>query len=216
MSTSLGFLASEALAALISARVPALADKVAAVQEPPTAEKGYPAAAVQYDGVAAVTAHSDIEVEDADGVPIILDDGRAFMDVGSVGARARIWVAARTPAQRERLQTQIVRLFFGDEFAPTRCQLTIEHFEVDGFTTPTAWPVCFFLRSTEWTEELVFSERRWAFLSLEVDIPIFILREEAWRVTEMTLALTATTGNQPAAAAELAFIDEDGGATAAP
>lgn len=191
MSESIVILAAQALAAVIAAGVPDLVGKISVVQEAPTAEKGYPLAAVMPEPTFRLDAAHDLEVRDADGRAIILDDGRAFMSAGSIETSARIWLAARSPAQREKLQARILRLFFGDEMAPTRLTVTLSGYEVDGFAAPATWPVSYFVDDGEWQDEMAFSERRWVVLRASVSIPILLLRDESWRIDEMLLAIAA-------------------------
>lgn len=216
MTASITVLVAEALGALIADRVAALTGKVAVVQAPPTADRGYPAAAVMPEPTFRFDVEHDVEVRDADGA-VMTGDGRALVTVGALRTSLRIWLAARTPAQRESLEVAVTRLFFGDELAPTRLELALSGFEVDGFTPPVTWPVYCFVEDGEWQDELVFSERRWAFLRCSVDVPILILRDDVWRVSQMRAALAAGTQvTPPAVAFEESLVGADGSTSPAP
>lgn len=208
--------AAQELGNLIGQRVDVLAGKVAVVQDAPTAEKGYPAAAVMPEPAFRFDVEHDTEVR-VDGAAVMTGDGRALMSVGALRCGLRIWIASRTPAQRERLTRAITRLFFDDELAPSRLALDLAGFEVDGFTPPASWPVYCFAADGEWRDELVFSERRWVFLRLSVDVPILILRDDVWRVSQMVAALTAGTAvTPPAATFEESLVAADGSTSPAP
>lgn len=172
---------------------------ISTVQAPPEEASVYPALALLPERFRLV-AHGDEEVVDDDGDPIMTNATTAVMEVGSLRGTVRLWLATRLTAERARLEEKVVSAFFQDDLAPSRLLVTLENVEVLGVATGADWPVAFMIDTTEWREELVFSERRWSFIQLNVDIPVLILRKDAALVTTLVAALTTditTTVDDP-------------------
>jgi hypothetical protein len=187
--------ACQALCDTLLAAIPEL-KAAAPTQEVPDVPAQYPAVAVLPD-------HFDIEtwpegeVEDADGVPIVLDGHLALMECGSRTGSVRIFVAARNPAERSRIEDKIYRAFLDDDAATGRLLVTLASVEVEERTTGATWPVAFVLDGEDWAEEMAFSEKRWTYLRAFVDVPIFVLRPNAWPVTQATVELQAQPATVP-------------------
>lgn len=177
-----------AVGEVFRAAAPELAD-IQTVQAPPEHAAVYPALAILPERF-MLSTWPDEEVLDADDAPIVLDDTNALMEVGSLRGTVRLWLAARSPAERARIEEKLAAAFFDDDLANGRLMVTLDNVEVLGVATGASWPVAFFLDSTEWREELVFSERRWSFLQVDVDIPVLIFRKDAALVTTLVAALT--------------------------
>jgi hypothetical protein len=180
--------ACEAAAVVFRAAAPALTD-VATVQAPPEAAATYPAMAILPERF-TLEVCADEEVLDDDGEPIVLGGTNALMEVASLRGSVRLWLAARNPAERARLEERITAAFFDDGFAPGRLLVELDNVEVLDVATGASWPVAFQLRTSEWREEMVFSERRWAFLQVDVDVPVLVFRKDAALVTTLVAALT--------------------------
>jgi hypothetical protein len=210
--------ACELLADALRAAAPELT-AVEVVQAPPDGAATYPAAAILPERF-KLEAQGDEEVTDEDGDPIMVDATTALMEVGSLRGTARLWVAARYPAQRALLEEKLRAAFFDDDLAPSRLLVTLENVEVLGVATGASWPVAFLLDTSEWRDEMVFSERRWSFIQLRVDVPVLIHRRNAALVTQLIAALTTdlnTTVDDPADVAvppltnlELVTVADDG------
>jgi hypothetical protein len=210
--------ACDLLGDALRAAVPEL-QTVQTVQAPPDGSAVYPAAAILPERF-RLEAMGDEEVLDEDDDPIMMDGTTALMEVGSLQGTARLWLAARYPAQRALLEEKIRAAFFQDGLAPSRLLVELENVEVLGVATGATWPVAFLLDTSEWREELVFSERRWSFIQLRVDVPVLVPRRNAAIVTSLIVALTTdlnTTVDDPADVAsppltdiELVSVADDG------
>jgi hypothetical protein len=186
--------ALEAAAVAFRDAAPSLTD-VQVTHAPPDQSATYPVLALLPERF-VLEPHHDDEVLDDDGEPVMADATTALMEVGTLRGTVRLWLAARTMPERARLEERIVAAFFADGLAPGRLQVTLDNVEVLGVATGASWPVAFFLENSEWREELVFSERRWSFLQVDVDIPVLVLRKDAAIVTTLVAALTTDLATQ--------------------
>lgn len=182
-------LACNALAAKLEATNPTLVGRVKVLQQPPDTIADYPVVVLMPERFTFVGLPDD-EARDVNGAPIMVDTERALMHVGELRGSIRIWLASRTPGQRESLEEAVLSAFYDDGLAPGRCLATISNLEIGGFATTYDTDVAFLLSSEDFREELVFSEKRWVFTQVDVDLPILALRREAWVVNQMVIALT--------------------------
>lgn len=175
----------------------------AEVQAPPSEDVIYPAIAILPEKFKLTTQVAE-QVLNPDGTPTILGGQRGIFECGALRGSVRIWAGARLPAQREQLEDKIRKAFFQDDLALGRLMVSLDDIEVDGERTGASWPVAYFLDDEEWHEEMVFSEKRWSFMHVLVDVPILIARDEAWQVTEMVVALTRDVSTVIATPADVA------------
>jgi hypothetical protein len=193
-------LALEQVAASLRAACPSLASARVESAPPDTASE-YPAIALVPDRF-VVDPGSDDEILEEDGVHQVAPGGRPLASVGALRGSCRLFVAARLPAQRGVLEDQLTTAFFQDDTAPSRLMATLSNVEVGGIATGVDWNVAVFVADDEWRDEMAFSERRWAYRKLDVDVPILVLRSAVTQalVTQMVATLTAdleTTVDDP-------------------
>jgi hypothetical protein len=204
-------LACEALAVKLAASHATLTSRVSVLQQAPDKVADYPAVVVMPMGRFKVIGLQDDEALDADGDPIMGDDTRALMHVGEIRGSVRIWLASRTPAQREVLEDAILSVFTDDGMAAGRCLATLADLTVGGIATGYDTPIAFLVDSLEFHEEMVFSEKRWVFTEVDVDLPILALRRSAALVEQLVLALTSdleTDVSEPGDLATLANLEQ--------
>jgi len=183
-------LAMTAAGEVLRAAAPAIRS-VKITRTPPDQPAEYPAIALMPEGRFKIDTHGDIEVLDASDDPVIIDGSRAVMEVGTLSGTVLLWLSARLEGQRETIADDLIAAFCGDDLANGRLLVELPNVEVSGHATGAAWPFAFFLDDSEWRDEMVFSERRWIFMRLAVDVPILVLRENAALVTTMIAALTS-------------------------
>lgn len=201
--------AAAALAAAIAAEVPELAGKIEVTDAPPSQAAQYPAAAIEMGRFTFEAGTMDV-VDDASGAPV-MNGVDALAEGGVVRGSLRIWLATRLPPQREQLEEAIQRAFIADDLAPGRLAVTLSNVQVGDFATGVDWPLAFFCEDSEWNEELVFSEKRWVFLTIEVDLPILVLLKNVPKVTTLIAQITtdlATTVDDPSDVATLIGLDQ--------
>lgn len=197
------FRAAEALATALALQA-ALTGKVKALQQPPDRLADYPALAVLPQRFLA-TWWTEEDVPDANGDPIFLGTGgsQAVMEIGCLSGSVQLWIGAVYPIEREDLEDAVYTAFGQESLAPGRLLVTLTNVVVGGLATGADWPVAFLHEDSEWREELAFSEQRLSFLDVQVDLPIFILRENAWRVDQYVLAITRDLATPVTAPADL-------------
>ncbi len=179
--------AAKALADHLSHVVPALAGKTSAVQAAPDGISSYPTLAVLPEAFRADWHSSIAELLDAAGEPIG-DDAAPEVEVGHLAGGMQLWLAARYSAEREDLEGAVLHAFAADDAVPGRILLSCN----TGLTSAAVeheQPVGFLLGRAEWREEFAFSERRWAILSVEVDLPIRVSLASAPVVRQYLLDL---------------------------
>lgn len=182
-------LACEALRDNLAAAVPQ-ARTVVAMQQPPDIEVAYPVLAIIPEAFKLTTQNPE-EVEDANGDPVFIGGSqRAILEVGALRGAVQIHVGSREPAQRERMEDAIFARFMLEDVAIGRLLLQLANVEIGGEKTGVDWPIAFIVDSSEWKEELVFSEKRWSHLRVLIDIPILVAREESWPVQQLIVALS--------------------------
>lgn len=214
--TAIAYKAAEAIGARLGEIIPALANRVQVVQAPPNLDATYPAMAFEYLGRPRIDVSGDIEVRAGDGHGLVVGDGSAVVEVAALRQDARIWIGSRTPSQRERVQDLVLTAFFGDELAPGGLEVSLADVEVGGFKLPVPIPVACHLREAEWNDEMVMAERHQAFLYVSIDIPILVLRADAWRVSSMTAALAAAPNLTDDTASDEVLVSASGSVTPAP
>jgi hypothetical protein len=170
----------------IKAAAPSLA-QVRVASAPPDEASQYPAVALVPEKFTIDTSPDD-DIYEADG-DVVSPGGRQLVSVGALRGTCRLFLAARLEGQRETAQDEVLGAFFQDDCRPSGIKVDLPNVEVGGVPTGVTWPVAVFLDDEEWRDELVFSERRWAFLRLSVDVPLLVLRN-APIVQTMVLALT--------------------------
>lgn len=183
--------ACEALCAALRAAVPEL-KHAAPTYEVPDVPVEYPSIAVLIESMTDVYG-ADIEMEDEDGDPIMFDGSSALMEVGTTSVSPRLFLAARTPGERAKLGGKIKRAFADDDIASGRLLVTITNIAIDGQATPATYPIAFFLDGEDWSDEMAWSEKRWTYLRLQVDVPILVLRKDATPVTSAQVTVAAST-----------------------
>lgn len=221
--TAIKYAAAAVLAAALVDAVPELADRVQVLDAPPTEPAQYPAAAIVLDGDFPFVPGDGEEIDDANGDQV-MNGPDALVEMGSLRGNLRIFVAARTPVQREQLEERILRAFLADEMAITRLLCTVRNVAIADIQTGVDWPVAFFIESTTWSGELVFSEKRWAFVRVEVDLPVLAYLKNVPKVTTMLAAFTTdmvTAVGDPSQLANVTdleqyAVDEDGSYTPHP
>lgn len=183
------YLAAKALGDALEAAEASLAGNVRILQQPPEVSETYPALAILPDRFETVWFQED-EACDANGDAIMLDDpanGDALLQVGELVGSMRIFAAARYPADRENLEDAIIRAFCQD-LVPGRLLANVT-ISFNGFTDTLTTPLGYFLDSMEWAEEMAFSERRWSWSTVKVEIPILVPRAGAYLITSYQVAL---------------------------
>lgn len=213
------FRAADALATLLAASSATLTGKVKVDQQPPDRVADYPLVVVLPQKFTP-TWWTEEEVPDANGLPIFLGAGgsQAVMEIGCLSGSMQIWAGAVFPVEREDLEDAITNAFGQDGLAPGRLLGSLTNVVVGGLATGASWPVAYLLEGSEWRNELAFSEQRLSFIDLQVDLPIFVLRANAWRVEEYVLAITQDLTTPVTVPADLAnlpdlaqlSVDEDG------
>lgn len=113
--------------------------------------------------------------------------GARLSKIGSIRATGRIWVGCSYPAKREEMEDQITELFVQDSSAIGRLMVTIPNPVVGGKQLPWSWNAAFFLSNSTWTDEYAFAERLWAWLDIEMEVDMLVLRTDPL-MTEIVLS----------------------------
>ncbi len=145
-------------------------------------------------------------------------DGGAYrvVQIGVLSGEIRLWCAGETPEKRGPRHDAVLNAFAGDELAPGRLVVAVANVPVVGLATALTAQVGVFCEG-EWREELVFAERRWSYIDLPAEMPVFGLAAEPV-VEQMVAYLTGdldTPVTEPADVADLSeseavLINEDG------
>ena len=181
----------DALAAFIATCDPALAVEVKALDQPPV-EAG------DYDGIAVVPLgrwkfmwEDEDEVRDSNGEAIVVgpSSDQALMNVGNVTGTIRLWLAARYPINRAKIEDAVISAF-NQGASPGVLDVTMPSAVICGIDTGHTPCTYISLRDEAWNEEQAFSEKRWAELDLDVDLPILVLRAGAPIITDIRLVIS--------------------------
>lgn len=193
-----------------------------ALHHAPGRGTAYPAVIVEPGERWRFTPCQHEELFDAGGDAIFHADGRAAFEVGQLTGRARIWCGAHED-QRFDIEDAILEAFCDDDRAPGRLLLDLTDVQVSGQSLGVDWKVACMIDEDGWQEELVFSERRWSFAQIMVDVPVLMLRSNAWKITEQLLSITTdldTPLSDPADLANLTDVEtvlvNDDGSVSAP
>ena len=109
----------------------------------------------------------------------MLDDGVSHLSiVGRDSCSGHIFVGARLPHKREEVQWEITRLFMSDSMTPGILEVTIPKPRVGPHILPWSWTASFLVGNAHWTGEHAFSERLFAFLEFDLDLPLLIDRRD--------------------------------------
>ena len=197
-------LAAQALAQRLETEQAALLGNTHVLQQLPDRLKSYPALVIMPESFKILTWYEDEVIDDA-GNPIVINTTNAMMDVGTLSGTMRLWVADRYPVGREDLEDAILRSFMADSTGTI--EVTLTNVVIDGFPTGFDATVAFSLTDADWHEEMVFSEKRWEFIGVDVDIPIFILRANAALVDDMQLCFSTDLATDISAATTAAEVE---------
>jgi hypothetical protein len=178
----------EALTAFLGSGEASLDGRVNVLQQMPDQEPDYPEVGVLPGGFKFIP-WNQAAVKDSAGDAVV-NGTSALVDVGELAGKMQVWIGARYPVDREAVEDAILALFFEDENAPGTVQVTVSDVTIAGVATGYDVILTFSLLEEEWTEEMVFSVKRWASLSVEVELPILVWRSQAPLITSMQMAIT--------------------------
>lgn len=207
-----------------------LAQPPTVINAPPSGKVEYPAMAIQIDTASFAYSNDDVvqvdptKEPDEDGYYLfggfattddtneivqgqayVDSEGRSLSHIGTARMKARIWIAARTGPQREKLEDDIELAFQSDRAAPGRMLVSIAGVKVGGMTINFGFATADH-GDSEWQGEHVFEERLWSYLMFDLDVPILIPRTEPI-VTELVLAITTDLDTEVEAVEDLVTLD---------
>lgn len=172
-----------------------------------------------------VTLWQRDDVRDQDGELVEVGGGAyRVVQIGVLSGEIRLWCAGETPKKRGPLHDAVLNAFAGDEQAPGRLVVSLPNVPVVGLATSlTAMVGVFCDGDAEFREELVFAERRWSYIDLPAEMPVFGLASEPV-VEQMVAFLTEdldTPVTEPADIADLSesesvLVNEDGSLSTPP
>ncbi|MCG8423694.1 MAG: hypothetical protein MJE77_37830 [Proteobacteria bacterium] len=164
------YAAATAFAAFVETAAPELAGNVTPIQAPPQTPATYPTAAVLPGRFTVEWASSHNDVLDTNGEAVTDGSGNALVNVGRLAGTLQLWIAAEYPTHREDIEGKLLAAFVGVEDVGA-VTITVDSALYAPDTGRTS-DATVYLNGEEWREEMVFSERRWAILDLDVEIPL--------------------------------------------
>lgn len=171
----LRYLAAQGLADIIGQAVAPFQGRAVAPQQPPTEVSQYPEVVVlplrhvtEWWYEQPLCDDSGAVVLDSNGDPVYL--------LGSEDGTTRLHAVARTEHAREDLEDAAMAAFNQLPGRPGLVVVDIANPVVAGRTIPATIRASFSLRSAEWREEMVFSERRIAWLDCDSSIAVIASR----------------------------------------
>jgi len=205
----LRYRALEALRATLAAE-PALSASGLVKALPQSGDRldAYPSVTIVPEGKFTFIAWPHREILDGAG-DVVMAGGKPVFEVGELSGSLRIEVAANYPPEREALEDAIFSVFNQDDTALGRVMATMADVSVGGVATGVDWPMAYLLgEEAGWREELVFSEKRGSFLQVAVDVPVLVLKSNAWIIEQLVLAITSDITTQVLVPADIANLQD--------
>ena len=119
------------------------------------------------------------------------------LDLGEFSGPIELRLAARSQAERERYQAAVLSALSADEDRPgtTALQMPPAQFETASGSVLTNFaPIgAVHLDGDDWQEEMAWAKRRFAWLEVEAQYPMLVLRRAVPNAEELVLELTEDT-----------------------
>jgi hypothetical protein len=185
MSGSLTYNACLALKARLET-IGALAGTVNVLDKLPTKLSVQPSVAILPSRFTWVPWQQGVLRHD-DGTPVVPEPGRPIYENGTHEGQVQIWVSNESAAQREFFQDLITNEF-NQEAAPGRIRVTVPNVKVTGIATGWDATLAFtYGGRAEWRDERVFSERRWSFIDIDLDVPALSIKSGEYVADDIRL-----------------------------
>lgn len=180
---SLKRIVSNILAEYIAANIPELAGKITTTVAGPQTVAPCLALVIMADRMSFEAADGDEVYENED-----FDDGKVVVEVGLFSGNITMELYTVHPFERETYQQKILDLFLASEWSPGTLRLLTPNLVVNGYASLYQAEAGFFLQSEDWSDEMSFEAKRYAFLELEVEYPALTAYNAA-NLTELTVVL---------------------------
>lgn len=204
MST-IAFQALDKLRSTIEAAIPSLSGKVRSLSADAVQVEPFPGIALVPQTFTAEW-YTEMEVAQPTASTQLVQQGEGTL-------RVEVRIGAKHPAAREALQDSFTNLFQTSATAPGSLLLSTAALTLQGVATGYAAPFSCDLVSWEWNEERVFDVARFAFIEMDMSLPILYLRgatvgTEVYTIEAIQFAMTRDLTTTPNATASNLTIDE--------
>lgn len=170
----------QAASALIDALLPAMPVGTVgkAVEQPPTQFSQYPEILALPQRFSFTWWYEEPLCDD-NGDVVLDSDGRPMFFVGEEEGVLQLQAYARTAYAREAIEDAVTAAFNQLSGKPGVLVATIAAPVISGKTLPVSLTASFSLPTSEWRDELVFSERRREFIDVDATLGVYVPREIA-------------------------------------
>lgn len=110
------------------------------------------------------------------GTTYMIDQDTTVSQIGTIHMTCRLWAAARTPAQQEQLEQELLLAFYATREAPGRLMVPIGDVVVADVSVPFGIATAVIDDKLQWNSEFAFAERQWTWISLTIDAPMLVPR----------------------------------------
>lgn len=184
MATSnLKRIAAQTFATWLVGKVPSLSGKIHTAQEGPNERAAFPCVSILMRSMTFDPAQADELWWNED-----TDDGKLLMNVGCFSGTCEVRVYAKSVAERESLEQQILHALMAEPMSPGVVSLQTPEVTVNSLVTLYQAPVAFCLDDAEWREEFAFENRRFSFIDLDAMFPALVTRD-AYTIETLVTAL---------------------------
>jgi len=112
------------------------------------------------------------------------------LQIGDFRGRVEIRLAAKSTAEREKLEERIIYEFIKDFYRRGVLVVEVGGFTIGGKIFIGTVPCSFTLEADSWSEEFAFDKKRFAFMDVECTLPALITVRNVYDIDQLVLALT--------------------------
>jgi hypothetical protein len=146
--------------------------KVTTPQVPYTQDMEYPSIAIVPMAFTFAEPLQEDEVEDVQPYTLLVN-------VGDFEGSVEVRVAANSAFEREEIEQRILELMLSTEFAPGYLGIETDPVRLGGVQYLHRALASFELAREQWREEMVFSNERYSYLTLDTTFPALVSRGSA-------------------------------------
>lgn len=208
-ATNIKRLSADRLATYVSAQIASLTGKCFAAHADPQESASWPSLQILPRASTFLPWQEEV-VEDTSTA--------ATIHLGTWESVFELRLSARNEREREDVEQALLDLFQQRELSPGIIVLQLDNIQVGSRTTAFSPAITYALDREDWQEELVFSQKRFSFLDIDVVMPVLVNRTPVYDIDQLILAVTEdlTTEDAEDIPVEEVSIDEDGFLSAVP
>lgn len=206
------YTAAKALSDHLAAAIPALAEAgaVAPIHEEADEVARFPGLVV-IPGRMVFEPRTEDEVSEPSA-------SETIVEIGHFAGAFELRVYAKHATEREKYEDLVIKEFGQREGCPGTLVRTISNIQVNEVVSTLSTQVRYRLDDETWDEEKVFSSKRYAFLSVLVELPCYVRRSGVYTIEQYVSAFTQdlTTDDPNLIPVEQIAVDENGNVTPYP